>query len=88
VNYETSLRPDMALFSESQSRILISVDAENLENVRTWMTQSGVPCQILGQVKNEGFNVKINGKNAVSTKIDTLLSAWKDAIPCLMGQSK
>jgi phosphoribosylformylglycinamidine (FGAM) synthase-like enzyme len=84
VDFTTTLRPDIALFSESQSRILVSVEKDHVDKLQAWLKQEGVPFQPLGEVKGKDFHVKVNGTQVIHTSVDELHSAWKDAIPCHM----
>jgi phosphoribosylformylglycinamidine synthase subunit PurL len=85
VNWETALRPDIALFSESQSRILLSVKPENAAEVRGIVQANGIACTELGIVTGDEIKITVNGRNVVSEALSELKTAWKDAIPCLMG---
>ncbi len=84
INVETGLRPDLALFSESQSRILISVSPQNVEKVKQLAEQQGVPFTELGKVGSEQLMIHVNGTVIVDQPLEKIKSAWKDAIPCLM----
>lgn len=89
VNFRTQLRPDIALFSESQSRVLVSCRPEHAEAVERHFAEAGVPSQTLGTVQDaapSGADLKfaVNGQVAIETSVAKLEQIWKDAIPCLM----
>ncbi|MCR8644541.1 phosphoribosylformylglycinamidine synthase subunit PurL [Paenibacillus sp. N1-5-1-14] len=84
VNFASELRPDHALFSESQSRILLSTTAVKVDALVEWIVSQGVPHQVIGTVQGEELNIQVNGKGAVSASVRSLEKTWKDAIPCLM----
>lgn len=85
-NFDTELRPDIALFSESQSRILLSVAEEHAEQIQRRMAEQGVPCTALGTVTSDRtLHLQVNGRPAIDTMVDRLERTWKDAIPCLMS---
>ena len=86
VSFETELRPDVALFSESQSRILLSASPEHLDSLKQIMQEAKVPVTVLGTVKGSDLTITVNGKPAVQAAVDELEKGWKDAIPCLMAQ--
>jgi phosphoribosylformylglycinamidine synthase len=46
----SAARPDAMLFGEAQSRVLVSVDPEDLEEVARLADRAGVPCARLGVV--------------------------------------
>ncbi|WP_256481330.1 phosphoribosylformylglycinamidine synthase subunit PurL [Brevibacillus ruminantium] len=85
VSLSSDLRADVLLFSESQSRILISAAAEDAETVLALAAKQGVPAQAIGKTGSEQLVVNINGTEAVRASLTALKAAWKDAIPCLIG---
>jgi phosphoribosylformylglycinamidine synthase II len=87
VNFNTALRSDIALFSESQSRILLSAKASKSDELITWIRQQDVPFQLLGIVKGNELSIRINESavTALQSPITQLEKVWKDAIPCLMN---
>jgi len=86
VDVRTNLRPDFALFSESQSRILLSAAPEWVEHLLALAGEFGVPHAVLGEVKGSGITIRVNGTPAVQASVRELEQIWKDAIPCLMGK--
>ncbi|RAV14212.1 phosphoribosylformylglycinamidine synthase subunit PurL [Paenibacillus contaminans] len=84
VNFTTELRSDFALFSESQSRILLSVPAGKKDTLLALTSANGVPAQVLGTVGGSDLSIQVNGKSAVQSPVAKLEKVWKDAIPCLM----
>ncbi len=85
VELATELRTDVALFSESQSRVLLSVKAADADAVLAMANELGVPAQEIGTTGGERLVVKVNGGEAISAPLSDLKAAWKDAIPCLIG---
>ncbi|SEP01911.1 phosphoribosylformylglycinamidine synthase subunit PurL [Paenibacillus sp. OV219] len=84
VNVETSLRADAALFSESQSRILLSAKPEHAAALQQYLTEQGVPNAAIGTVRGNEVVASVNGKTGINAGIAELEKVWKDAIPCLM----
>ncbi|WP_159888200.1 phosphoribosylformylglycinamidine synthase subunit PurL [Paenibacillus puerhi] len=85
VNFETELRADLALFSESQSRILLSASPEKAAELEQFLSSRGVPVQALGTVGGEKLQVSVNAVSAIDASVTQLEKVWKDAIPCLMN---
>jgi phosphoribosylformylglycinamidine synthase II len=85
VELATELRTDVALFSESQSRILLSVAAGDTDSVLAMASELGVSAQVIGTTGGERLVVKVNGGEAINAPLSDLKAAWKDAIPCLIG---
>ncbi|WP_248929790.1 phosphoribosylformylglycinamidine synthase subunit PurL [Paenibacillus hamazuiensis] len=85
VDFASELRSDIALFSESQSRIVLSASAEKAEALKKHLEQSGIPYQVLGQVQaNKQLDIAVNSKPVIQASVEQLEKVWKDAIPCLM----
>ncbi|WP_316572894.1 phosphoribosylformylglycinamidine synthase subunit PurL [Neobacillus sp. YIM B06451] len=73
--------PVSALFSETQSRFLITVKKENQE---LFETLTGA--RLIGQVTDEPvLHISVNGEAVVDEKVERLESAWRGAIPCLLN---
>ncbi|MDH4617350.1 MULTISPECIES: phosphoribosylformylglycinamidine synthase subunit PurL [Brevibacillus] len=85
VALESALRPDVLLFSESQSRILLSTAQEQAEAVLALAAELGVPAQVIGKTGGSSLVVKVNGAEAINASIQEVKAAWKDAIPCLIS---
>lgn len=84
VDWNIGLRPDIALFSESQSRVLLSVKPEHVEEVCELAAKNGTPCAKIGTVGTDAVSVKVNGRELINTPLADLKAAWKGAIACLM----
>ncbi len=84
VDWTTNLRPDLALFSESQSRILLSAKPDQADELAAWLEGRGVFAQRLGTVGGDRLTIKIAGRPAIDASIEELRREWKDAIPCRM----
>ena len=61
VDIKTPLRPDFALFSESQSRVILSVSPENRDAVAALAKKRGVPCEPIGVTGGGSITVVMNG---------------------------
>lgn len=85
IDLNTDLRADIALFSESQSRVLLSVAAEEAEALCKWIQEQGVPCAVIGRVSTDTLRVKVNGTVVMEEQVKELERIWKEAIPCLMN---
>lgn len=72
--------PVTALFSESQSRFLLSVKKEDQQQF-----ESLVAAELIGQVNQTGsLNITVEGENILEAEVAELRAAWKGAIPCLL----
>ncbi|WP_054955683.1 phosphoribosylformylglycinamidine synthase subunit PurL [Paenibacillus dakarensis] len=85
INLSTELRNDIALFSESQSRIILSVSPGKQSNLEQLLKESNVPFAAIGCVGGDQLSININGTSAVKEPVEALKSVWEDAIPCRMN---
>ena len=70
-----------ALFSESQSRFLLSVKKENQAQF-----EKITGATLIGEVTEQPvLQISNNGENVVNTSIEKLESAWRGAISCLLN---
>jgi phosphoribosylformylglycinamidine synthase II len=81
---KSQLRTDAALFSESQSRFVVSCNKETLAELRQFMAKLEIPYEILGRVTGDEFRLDINNKNIVALKVREMKEAWRGAFKCLM----
>ncbi|OMF24394.1 phosphoribosylformylglycinamidine synthase II [Paenibacillus sp. FSL H8-0548] len=84
VALSSDLRADHLLFSESQSRILLSAKPEQAAALQAWLTEQGVVHAQVGNVKGSSLTISVNGKAGIQAPVTQLEKVWKDAIPCLM----
>jgi phosphoribosylformylglycinamidine synthase len=75
---ERELSAAADLFAETPSRIVISFDPAKEERVRE--LAGGVPMLVLGRVTGDTLNISINTEPVISTLVDELESAWKNAL--------
>jgi len=78
------LRNDVALFSESQSRLLLSCRPDQADALQMHLVEEGVRATRIGTVGGDKLNVTVNGAVALDIAVEQLEKTWKDAIPCLM----
>ncbi len=84
VALSSELRADHLLFSESQSRILLSAKPEQAEKLMAWLGEQGVSHAAIGKVTGNALTINVNGKTGINSPVQQLEKVWKDAIPCLM----
>lgn len=85
INIESELSATEVLFSESQSRILVSAKEENLISLLEKAKLANIEAQSIGQVSNhDSVTFNVNGKEVISTSVSELKASWKDAISCIM----
>ena len=85
------LRRDAVLFGESQSRIILSVRPERLDQVMTLLRDAAVPAAMIGTVGGNRLLIRLKGNSPVSGEaidldLTTLHEQWGQAIPRALGQ--
>ncbi|MBW5445690.1 phosphoribosylformylglycinamidine synthase subunit PurL [Cohnella sp. CFH 77786] len=84
VEWTPNLRPDLALFSESQSRILLSAKPDKADALASFLAGRGVPAARLGTARGDRLTITVGGRTAVDATVEELSKEWKEAIPCRM----
>jgi phosphoribosylformylglycinamidine synthase len=70
------IRGDALLFSESQSRIVVSVAEENLEQLRQIAAEHHVPMQVMGGVGGASFVIQ----PLLRLPVDELRAIWSGGL--------
>lgn len=84
IDLDSGLRADLALFSESQSRIVLSTAPAQAEQLLDHLASRGVPVQRIGVVEGNALKVSVNGASAIDRPVKELARVWEAAIPCRM----
>ncbi|MCP5062446.1 MAG: phosphoribosylformylglycinamidine synthase subunit PurL [Ignavibacteriae bacterium] len=82
VNIPIKTREDFSLFSESQSRIIISVAKEKDEDFINLMKEANIPHTFLGLTRRKDFTVNEN----YNFSVDKLNKLFYQSIPNLMNE--
>lgn len=69
----TNIRNDALLFGETQSRIVVSLPAKNMDSLKEIANKYEAPIQILGKV--EGNSLKID--NLIDIEVEQIKKAWE-----------
>jgi phosphoribosylformylglycinamidine synthase II len=81
VNVKLAGDPTVMLFSETQSRFVVSVSPENQDRFEELVSSI-----LVGNVTNDGkLVIAVNEAVSVDAPVESLLHAWKGAIPCLLN---
>lgn len=82
---DEDLRPVVSLFGESNGRVVLSCDPDQLDRVLEVAEQHGVPAQKIGSVTaaSDGFRLRVRG-GSIGAPIEELAEAYFNAIPSIM----
>jgi phosphoribosylformylglycinamidine synthase subunit PurL len=86
ISLSGELRDSVLLFSESPSRILVEVAADDAEIFVERAAEFDIPVTKLGTVGGDTLRIDVNGVNRIEAKLETLEQLWRGAIPCWMNK--
>jgi len=78
-------RADVALFNESQSRVVVSLPGDQAASAKAFFESRGVPFLLLGTVIEEPALSISCGLHAATWRFEELSAAWSQTIGRLMG---
>ncbi|MGE5484156.1 MAG: phosphoribosylformylglycinamidine synthase subunit PurL [Ignavibacteriales bacterium] len=82
-------RADALLFSESQSRVIVTARSGAADRLLSLCKGKNLPCSIIGRVARTQLRIAAQGGGEARPLIDcdtaSLEESWQEAIPCLMG---
>jgi phosphoribosylformylglycinamidine synthase subunit PurL len=95
-----ALPPAVALFGESPSRVVVSVEPERWRDLAAVCAEHGVPCLRLGTVGGGRLRVRLSGDGAtgaaeergvtvaddIDRSVEDLRRAWQQALPRALGE--
>jgi phosphoribosylformylglycinamidine synthase subunit PurL len=80
VDLDSELTPTSLLFSESPSRIVVTVDASNLSELERIAVQNNAPLAILGRVGGQVLQIKTQDEPFIELEVSKLEEAWRTAL--------
>jgi phosphoribosylformylglycinamidine synthase len=85
LNLATDLSVTALLFSESQSRILVSLPERHADRLLEMAKSQQVLAEVIGRVTDEArLAIRVNGQLAIDEELAQLRRSWKESIPCHM----
>lgn len=85
LDFTQELSVSAALFGESQSRIVVSVDPEKLSELAALVSEFKLDYTVLGKVTGQNqARIVYNQAELVNCSLKELEAVWKDGIACLM----
>jgi len=84
IDIKTKLRTDIELFSETQSRFIVSLKQKDVYELVVELEDEKIPFTIIGEVAESDFRIDVNNKEVVSLKTELMAEKWRGALKCLM----
>lgn len=78
--WKTGGRLDEILFGESPSRILLSVDPKDVDDLEKIAAKHSVPCFRIGTVGGDCLVIKDRGKTVIDLSVQDLNHVWRNSI--------
>jgi phosphoribosylformylglycinamidine synthase len=69
------------MFGETASRVLISCDQKNTENIKQIAVRWGVRADRIGRTVPEKLVIRVDGRQAVSANVSEFRQVWDTALP-------
>ena len=83
-----SNRLDALLFGESQGRVLVSVSADNKDEVLRMAQENGLSANYLGTSNTTGsFKLSVDGNEILDSSVNKLHKVWSESIPQKMNHN-
>jgi phosphoribosylformylglycinamidine synthase len=83
IESQEAIRADAMLFSESQSRIVVSLRRNNLTRLREIAAAAQVPFEVIGEVRGR----RLVAQATVDLDVDEMHAAWTNALPRRLAKS-
>ena len=70
-------RPDLALFGEGPSRVVVAVEASRGPEFEGLMAESAIPWRWIGTTGGERLRITVGSETVIDAALDTLGRAWR-----------
>jgi phosphoribosylformylglycinamidine synthase len=81
VSLKDSIRTDALFFGETQSRIIVTVEPENLDTVLDLAGKRDIPITRIGKVNGQKIFIRHGEKPCIEVPVALAYNTWKNAIP-------
>jgi phosphoribosylformylglycinamidine synthase subunit PurL len=75
-----SVSVDIALFSESASRVVVSVSSSNEAELLKRASAAGLPARRIGRVGGQRLQIRVNGEPAIDVAVSDAEQVWATAL--------
>ncbi len=85
VNLNDDLRTDFLLFGEEQSRVVVSISQDRLDEVLEFFKRKAVPAKVIGKVGGKRGIIKHKGREVVNIPIEELKELYENSLERELG---
>lgn len=84
IDFTGNLTAEEILFSESQSRVLITAKTADVKKIYQLANAKGIKCEDIGEVASGQVEISYNGEELIGLELAKIEKIWREAIPCAM----
>jgi phosphoribosylformylglycinamidine synthase len=70
-------RPDLTLFGEGPSRVVVAVEEERAREFEALMAESAIPWQWIGTTGGQRLRITVGADTVIDAALETLEHAWR-----------
>jgi phosphoribosylformylglycinamidine synthase len=85
VKLEEGIRPDLLLFGEAPSRILVAFDPDQEDAVRKVAADAGAPFSLLGASGGRNLTIFIGNGRVLDVALGDLAAAWRSGFRSIVS---
>ena len=86
IKLDDGIRGDALLFGEVPSRIVVSVNRDNVAALERIAKKHSIPYSILGSVGGKKLTIQCGGNSMIDLSLEALSNTWRNAIPSRLGK--
>lgn len=87
LSIKTSKAASVALFAETQSRIVVSLRSDDLPALKAIADELNVDCAVLGNVGGNRLMIKVNNTDVIDLEVSKVEAGWRSVIGNKMKES-
>lgn len=81
ITFNDDIRWDALLFGESQSRIILSINTEDLSQLKEIAARQGAPWHVLGQIGGDSLRINVRGgRFVIDLDVHLMKEEWAGAL--------
>ncbi|MCE5323357.1 phosphoribosylformylglycinamidine synthase subunit PurL [bacterium] len=80
ISLQTNCKKSEALFAETQSRVVVSLPADKLEDLVKIAKSLEVDCTVIGKVSGKSLKIAVNDSSIVDACVSEMESRWRSVI--------
>ncbi len=88
IDLSDDIRPDALLFGETQSRIIITVNSENVKALEDAAKKMNTPVKVIGKVGGERLVIRHKSAVVIDLAVEDMADTWRKAIPGYLGETE